>query len=145
MDNSYIGMGVSIPNRPPRSKWTYEGHAPSRPLSDIGEEDAHSQSSPPRSRGSEWDYRAEYDQGRDAEESETCSSGSSSTISAKTEQRRYKSNEDPVAQDSVEAMRAKTTAALISGAPHDDDSSSAILSSEAERILENAKRRLTVR
>lgn len=47
-------------------------------------------------------------------------------------------------KDSVEAARAKASVALVYGATHDDDSSSAILSSEAERILENAKKRLTV-
>ncbi|KAL1966494.1 hypothetical protein VTN77DRAFT_4416 [Rasamsonia byssochlamydoides] len=155
ISNTQIGVAVSTPNRPPRSKWTYEGHAPGRPLSDIGEED--SQSSPPGSRGSDWNPRADYGQGRNAEESETCSSGSSSTISARSHRGRWDrhesrslegkrdgSNEDHIVQDSVEATRAQTGAALLYEGSHDEDSSSAILSSEAERILENAKRRLTL-
>lgn len=156
--STQIGVAVSTPSRPPRSAWTYEGHAPSRPLSDIGEEDI--QSSPPRSRGSDWNSGAENGQGRNAEESETGSTRSSSTISARSGQGRWDgyesrstesnrdeqsgSNEDPAIQDSVEAARAKAGAALVYGASNDDDSSSAILSSEAERILENAKKRLTV-
>ncbi|KAL1985754.1 hypothetical protein VTN96DRAFT_7376 [Rasamsonia emersonii] len=156
--STQIGVAVSTPSRPPRSAWTYEGHAPSRPLSDIGEEDI--QSSPPRSRGSDWNSGAENGQGRNAEESETGSTRSSSTISARSGQGRWDgyesrstesnrdeqsgSNEDPAIQDSVEAARAKAGAALVYGASNDDDSSSAILSSEAERILENAKKRLTL-
>jgi hypothetical protein len=47
-------------------------------------------------------------------------------------------------QSSIEAARAQTSDALVSGDPQLEENPSAILSSEAERILENAKKRLTV-
>lgn len=143
--DAQIGVALSMPGRPPRPRWTYEGHAPGRPLSDIGEEEF--QSSPPRAAG----YRTEEHR----DELESCSSGSSSTISAhggqgneQADQSNEESSNDKrssfVGHGSVEEARASAGMALVSGATHPEERPSAILSSEAERILENAKKRLTV-
>jgi hypothetical protein len=153
--DSHIGVALSMPGRPPRPKWTYEGHAPGRPLSDIGEEEV--QSSPPLSRGSDWTSVTAYGQEEHRDALESCSSGSSSTISAHSGQAKWNEqgnhNNVDISEDkrnsfvghgSVEAARASAIAALVSGGSHPEESSSVILSSEAERILENAKRRLTV-
>lgn len=142
---------VSTPNRPPRSRWTYESHAHGRPLSDIGEEDY--QPSPPA-------FGARYISERYTGKSDSGSDGSGSTISASSQQQlvlhtaesggretELDSKRSSLAsQSSIERARAQASDALVSGPPQpsEEDSSSAILSSEAERILENAKRRLTV-
>ena len=176
-----VGVAVSLPGRPPRGKWGYEGYAHGRPLSDIGEED--SQLSPPSSRGSDQNtvrngdfassptvpphhgYKEEYD---------SCTSRSSSTISARSGQGRLKTtdgqngdeanfklddSEDLAMQqflgERVERSNDNGTGSARSesstpsieedeGSFNEDDSSSTILSTEAERILENAKKRLTV-
>jgi hypothetical protein len=180
--NVSVGVAVSIPGRPPRGKWGYESYAHGRPLSDIGEED--SQLSPPGSRGSDQiavkngdfassptvhprhGYREEYD---------SCTSRSSSTISARSGQGRLKTTtdsqngdeahfdpddaEDRVIQEylgervetsngnGVGSVRSESSTPSIEGDEgsfDEGDGSSTILSTEAERILENAKKRLTV-
>jgi hypothetical protein len=147
--------------RPPPSRWTYDGHAHGRPLSDIGEEEY--QPSPPSFKGR---YTSERYNGK----SDTDSIGSGSTISAGSQQRRQQQQQQKqqenlhtaesrdqeadldskrssfASQGSIERARAQTSDALASGPLQspEEEGPSAILSSEAERILENAKRRLTV-
>jgi hypothetical protein len=145
--DSQIGVAVTMPVRPPRPRWAYEGHAPGPPLSDIGEEEI--LLSPPRA----GPYRAE----EHGDELESCSSGSSSTISAHgghvkgheqmnpNEERLEDKRNSFVGHGSVEEARMSAGVALVSGGSHPEERSSVILSSEAERILENAKKRLTVR
>ncbi|KAE8549537.1 hypothetical protein EYB25_008059 [Talaromyces marneffei] len=138
--------------RAPRSRWTYEGHAHGRPLSDIGEEDSQ-QSSPA--------YASRYTAQPHQEKSDADSVGSGSTISAGS-QRQLNLNPEGIrggndsgfnsrrssyaSQSSIDRERAQASNALVSGSSQqaEEESSSAILSSEAERILENAKRRLTL-
>lgn len=185
VDNSQIGVAISMPSRPekkvfPRNMWLYEGHEPSRPLSEIGEED---DVSPPPSRGREGVHltvpqsnsssrsssaTARYSRGED-ERSESRSSASSSTISAgsnntvQLSRRVQNADTHPegngsgiqrAQQENGESGRYSATGSKTDGsaggttsieeASNADDSSSVILSNEAERILENAKRRLTV-
>lgn len=138
--------------RAPRPRWTYEGHAHGRPLSDIGEEDF--QPSSPA-------YAGRYTTQPQQEKSDSDSVGSGSTIGAGS-QRQLNLNPEGLkggndsgfnsrrssyaSQSSIDRVRAQASDALVSGPSQqtEDESSSAILSSEAERILENAKRRLTV-
>lgn len=138
--------------RPPRPRWTYESHAHGRPLSDIGEEDF--QPSPPTYGGG---YTSDQ---RHSAKSDSDSVGSGSTIGAGRKQQPdlatagswgHETNMDSkrssfASQTSMERARAQASNALDSGAlqTSEEDSTSAVLSSEAERILENAKRRLTV-
>ncbi|CRG85097.1 hypothetical protein PISL3812_02231 [Talaromyces islandicus] len=140
------GAGLA-PSRPPRPRWTYEGHAPSRPLSDIGEEDIQA-ISPALGGKFPRDALSVPDK-----ETDSCSTASSSTISANSrgaqENRQNGARPDSkrssyASQGSIEAARAQTSDALVSGDPQLEENSSAILSSEAERILENAKKRLTL-
>jgi hypothetical protein len=138
--------------RAPRPRWTYDGHAHGRPLSDIGEEDF--QPSSPA-------YAGRYTAQPQQEKSDSDSVGSGSTISAGS-QRQLNSSPEGVrggndsgfnsrrssyaSQSSIDRERAQAGDALVSGSSQqtEEESSSTILSSEAERILENAKRRLTV-
>lgn len=140
-------------NRAPRPRWTYEGHAHGRPLSDIGEEDF--QPSFPA-------YAGRYTSQPQHEKSDSDSVGSGSTISAGSQRQLNLSPEgihgggndsgfnsrrsSYASQSSIDRERAQASDALVSGSSQqtEEESSSAILSSEAERILENAKRRLTV-
>jgi hypothetical protein len=159
--NPNIGIAVSVARGPPRSQWAYEGHVPGRPLSDIGEEEA--PSLPPRAT---WTGGAPYSQNKhnDDSDSGSCSSDTSSTISVKSNHRN--SPRDPIAsgsgnrsaRQSIEHVQNSVSQneflESVQG-PHSmvdtgrerppgEESSSAILSSEAERILENAKKRLSV-
>ncbi|KAF3393252.1 hypothetical protein DPV78_009595 [Talaromyces pinophilus] len=138
--------------RAPRPRWAYEGHAHGRPLSDIGEEDF--QPSSPA-------YAGRYTAQPQQEKSDSDSVGSGSTIGAGS-QRQLNLNPEGLhggndsgfnsrrssyaSQSSIDRERAQASDALVSGPSQqtEDESSSAILSSEAERILENAKRRLTL-
>lgn len=139
--------------RAPRPRWTYEGHAPGRPLSDIGEEDF--QPSSPAFAGR---YTTTQPQ---QEKSDSDSVGSGSTIGAGSQRQLNLNPEESrggndsgfnsrrssyASQSSIDRERAQASDALVSGSSQqtEEESSSAILSSEAERILENAKRRLTV-
>jgi hypothetical protein len=142
------GAGLA-PSRPPRPRWTYEGHAPSRPLSDIGEEDIQAISP---ALGGRFPRNT---LGVPDRETDSCSTASSSTLSAGSAHRAAQETRQNGArpdskrnsytsQSSIEAARAQTSDALVSGDPQLEENSSAILSSEAERILENAKKRLTV-
>ncbi|KAH8693171.1 hypothetical protein BGW36DRAFT_325936 [Talaromyces proteolyticus] len=144
------GMG-SNGNRPPRLRWTYEGHAPSRPLSDIGEEDLQALSP---AVGGTFPKEARDVHHKDVDSS---SDGSGSTISAGGGQLGWSAQDNQhlsvqpdskrnsyASQSSIEAARAKASDALVSGVSQPEEDSSAILSSEAERILENAKKRLTL-
>lgn len=142
LSNSAGDAGLA-PSRPPRPRWTYEGHAPSRPLSDIGEEDIQALSPTLGGR---------FPRAPDRE-ADSCSTASSSTISAGNAQLKPAAQETHhngskrssyASQSSIEAARAQASDALVSGDSHPEENSSAILSSEAERILENAKKRLTV-
>lgn len=168
-DNSQIGVAISVPARPekkvfPRTMWLYEGHEPGRPLSEIGEED---DNSPPPSRGREGYHltvpqsnsssRSSSATARD-ERSESRSSGSSSTVSAGTQQgnrtvpglQNVQSTETNgsgihhTQQENGEGGRHADTGSKADEEGNGDDASSAILTNEAERILENAKRRLSV-
>lgn len=138
--------------RAPRPRWTYDGHAHGRPLSDIGEEDFQ-----PSSPAYANKYTAQAQKGK----SDSDSVGSGSTISAGTQRQLNLSPEairggsdfgsnsrrsSYASQSSIERERAQAADALASVSTQrtEEESSSAILSSEAERILENAKRRLTV-
>ncbi|EED24089.1 conserved hypothetical protein [Talaromyces stipitatus ATCC 10500] len=139
--------------RAPRPRWTYEGHAHGRPLSDIGEEDSQASTSP---------YANRYTSQAHQSKSDADSDGSGSTISAGS-QRQLNLNPEGLREDgndsgfnskrssfasegSIERARAQASDALTSGPSQqsEEETSSAILSSEAERILENAKRRLTL-
>lgn len=144
------GAGLA-PARPPRPRWTYEGHAPSRPLSDIGEEDIQAISP---ALGGRFPRNA---LAVPEKETDSSSTASSSTISASSAQLNRGTQENRqngarpdskrssyASQSSIEAARAQTSDTLVSGDPQLEENSSAILSSEAERILENAKKRLTV-
>ncbi|KAJ9205894.1 hypothetical protein DTO164E3_1147 [Paecilomyces variotii] len=168
-DNSQIGVAISVPARPekkvfPRTMWLYEGHEPGRPLSEIGEED---DNSPPPSRGREGYHltvpqsnsssRSSSATARD-ERSESRSSGSSSTVSAGTQQgsrtvpglQSIQSTETNgsgihhIQQENGERGRHADTGSKADEEGNGDDASSAILTNEAERILENAKRRLSL-
>ncbi|OXV08214.1 hypothetical protein Egran_04024, partial [Elaphomyces granulatus] len=177
--NVSVGVAVSIPDRPPRGKWGYESYAHGRPLSDIGEED--SQLSPPSSGGSDQiavkngDFASSPTRHGYREEYDSCTSRSSSTISARSGQGRLKTTtdsqngdeahfdpddaEDRVIQEylgervetsngnGVGSVRSESSTPSIEGDEgsfDEDDGSSTILSTEAERILENAKKRLTL-
>ncbi|OKL59859.1 hypothetical protein UA08_04479 [Talaromyces atroroseus] len=156
-DAYYHSNGSSY--RPPPPRWTYDGHG--RPLSDIGEEDFQ----PSPSSG------GRYTSDRYPGKSDSDSIGSGSTISVGSQQRRRQQQQQQqeeenvrtaepgdhetdldskrnslVSQRSIERARAQAGDALASGPlqSSEEESSSAILSSEAERILENAKRRLTL-
>lgn len=148
LDTATGGVGLA-PSRPPRPRWTYEGHAPSRPLSDIGEEDIQAASP---ALGGRFPRNA---LAMPDKESDSGSTASSSTISAgsahRAAQESHQNGARPdskrnshASQSSIEAARAQTSDALVSNDPQLEENSSAILSSEAERILENAKKRLTV-
>ncbi|QKX56030.1 uncharacterized protein TRUGW13939_03130 [Talaromyces rugulosus] len=145
LDTSAGGAGGLAPSRPPRPRWTYEGHAPSRPLSDIGEEDIQAISP---ALGGRFPRNT---LGVPDRETDSCSTASSSTLSAGSAHRAAQNGARPdskhnsyTSQSSIDAARAQTSAALVSGDPQLEENSSAILSSEAERILENAKKRLTL-
>ncbi|KAL1853066.1 hypothetical protein Plec18167_005724 [Paecilomyces lecythidis] len=170
-DNSQIGVAISVPARPekrvfPRNMWLYEGHEPGRPLSEIGEED---DASPPPSRGREGPYltvpqstsssRSSSATARD-ERSESRSSGSSSTISAGSHAQQWNrrvpsvqnlqssetngSGTHRVQQENREGAHYAGTGLKADEEGSNEDASSAILTNEAERILENAKRRLSL-
>ncbi|PLB43895.1 hypothetical protein P170DRAFT_430901 [Aspergillus steynii IBT 23096] len=158
----------------PRHTWLHEGHEASRRLSDIGEEDtpspasylggfsknAHVVTSSPVP------YRvAEDNENKDAG---AWSSSSSSTISATSETSsegtKGRAQGQSVVSQEVDSMNndqlRQTIRAIETGTNGDpsrlsvvstteegspaDELSSVILSSEAERILENAKKRLTL-
>ncbi|GAD96583.1 conserved hypothetical protein [Paecilomyces variotii No. 5] len=169
-NNSQIGVAISVPARPekrvfPRNMWLYEGHEPGRPLSEIGEED---DASPPPSRGREGPHltvpystsssRSSSATARD-ERSESRSSGSSSTVSAGSHAQQWNrgvqsvqtlqnseingSGSHHIQQDNGEGAGYGGTGLKIDEEVN-DDGSSAILTNEAERILENAKRRLSL-
>ncbi|KKK20880.1 hypothetical protein AOCH_006913 [Aspergillus ochraceoroseus] len=153
-DPTRSGMSGGAP-RPqkkpfPRRAWMHEGHdAASRRLSDIGEEDTTSPSRPGRMTPT---YGAR-----------TPSSSSSSTLSGASETSsgdRTKGNQDgyAVSQDNPQLTESPAMELPANGGQSSspnavttkeeggpgEDLSSAILSSEAERILENAKKRLTL-
>ncbi|KAL2817824.1 hypothetical protein BJX63DRAFT_94116 [Aspergillus granulosus] len=179
----------------PRHTWTHEGHdAASRRLSDIGEEDYTTSSSPFRHGGGgpgmkapevivgklasssaqaspvlvrETAAAAAAAAGEDPE-TRTHSSSSSSTISGASEtsswdgtkgrtdyvasqesrgprsERRAAATAPSARPNGGQSLSANPTPANEEGGGPDEDLSSAILSSEAERILENAKKRLSL-
>ncbi|KAL2835777.1 hypothetical protein BJY01DRAFT_238580 [Aspergillus pseudoustus] len=176
----------------PRHTWTHEGHdAASRRLSDIGEEDYTSSSSPfrhggggPGMRTSQVIMPQQLDNSAPASpvsvreattaaavddpETRTHSSSSNSTISGASETSSWdgtKVRPDYVASHESHGSRSERRAAAAApptrpnggqssganapptneeGRGPGEDLSSAILSSEAERILENAKKRLSL-
>lgn len=217
-----IGMAVSLPARqdnkrpsPPRNLWALGGHQVGPPLSDIGEEDASSVSSPPRSTcsgyyssssaGNESPVLARtpiagshWNRGGEEDECDGWSDDSSSTVSAHSNNARWDgfdgSNVDKngdlhssrAEEDASQSQIASQGDTAHSNDDHAyyrgngeghgnahhesgdfsrseeennmgsipeekvekenmDEVSSALLSTEAERILENAKKRLTVR
>lgn len=151
--------------RASRQRWTYDSHAHGRPLSDIGEED-YQPSSPAQANN--------YSSQPYGHKSDVESDDSGSTISASSQRELHVDAEgidgnaggsghdsgfsskrgSYASLRSIERERAHTEDVLASRSSHQpsgkeeegnrEDGSSAILSSEAERILENAKRRLTV-
>ncbi|KAE8374507.1 hypothetical protein BDV26DRAFT_284243 [Aspergillus bertholletiae] len=156
----------------PRYNWQHDALDASRRLSDIGEEDMSSTSSVSgfgpslevvhsrRQAGSPASQRTV--EGTEAREAGERSSSSSSTISgasdssleaAKNRQSRQRASQESltIEQDQLtEAVRimkenaiGRVVANTEEGGPG-DELSSVILSSEAERILENAKKRLTL-
>lgn len=154
----------NAPAIPPRQKknfsrhaWTHDDVNVSRRLSDIGEE-----LSPARSESFD-DPSSPAEQGQE-DHKENAHSSSSSTISAGS-RRASASTETPEASGEVSAVhevaRAQANAvvgagpatlpassavasAAAEGKGPGEEFTSAILSSEAERILENAKKRLNV-
>jgi hypothetical protein len=145
-----------------RHAWTHDDVSVSRRLSDIGEE-----LSPARSESFDEGYAEPQTQELDAGSRDNAAySSSSSTISAgsrrasasKEHSERERGAETPVdevaraqatavvgsAPSSLPASSAVASAAAEGKGPG-EEFSSAILSSEAERILENAKKRLNVR
>ena len=158
-NHSSIGIAVSAARGPPRSQWTYERHVPGRPLSDIGEEDI------PSSPRASWTGDRRYLNNGNHHESDSgsCSSESSSTISVGSEHEGFShgpragdgSNRSsqlsiehiqnsPTGNNFVESVQGPTMVDSGRPQPPGEESSSVILSSEAERILENAKKRLSV-
>lgn len=176
-----IGVAISMPSGNekktfPRNMWTYEGHEPGRPLSDIGEEEDSgspemsrepNQSTYAMSQSNGVAGHAGSEQRQDDERSS--SSASSSTVSAGSDHRQWDkfkprgsaegaqqgkngAGSQGVTQDNGESGRYSDTgyrsgSSMTSIEEEDasgDETASVILSSEAERILENAKRRLTV-
>lgn len=162
------------PKKPfPRHTWQQDGLDASRRLSDIGEEDASSTSSvsgfgptldvthtrrlatSPASQREAGDTDAKESGGRSSSSSSTISgaSESSSLEGAKTRQSGQRASQEgrTVEQDqlleAVRIMKDSANGIVVTtteeGGPG-DELSSVILSSEAERILENAKKRLTL-
>ncbi|EAW07791.1 uncharacterized protein ACLA_025080 [Aspergillus clavatus NRRL 1] len=140
-----------------RHAWASDTRDVSRRLSDIGEEDA-SSSSPPRKGGYSGSLTVTsrgpgpklasspvlYGRGeKEARENGAWSSSSGSTISGASESslREEASNRADPAKDEIVQLGVES--AVEQKGP-DDALSSAILSSEAERILENAKKKLTL-
>ncbi|KAL2011606.1 hypothetical protein VTN00DRAFT_4324 [Thermoascus crustaceus] len=180
-----IGVAISMPSGTekktfPRNTWTYEGHEPGRPLSDIGEEE--DSGSPERSRelnqstyamsqsnGIAGSYTLHAGSEPRQDDERSSSSASSSTVSAGSDHRQWDkfkrrgsaegaqqgkngAGSQGVTQDSGESGRYSGTgyrsgssmASIEEEDASGDETASVILSSEAERILENAKRRLTL-
>ncbi|RAQ55417.1 hypothetical protein AFGD_007615 [Aspergillus flavus] len=157
----------------PRHTWQHDAVDASRRLSDIGEEDMSSTSSvsgfgptlevthnrrmagSPASQRTTEDTEAKDAGGRSSSSSSTISgaSESSSSEGAKNQQSGQRASQEGRAADQdhlLEAVRimkensiGRMVATTEEGGP-DDELSSVILSSEAERILENAKKRLTL-
>ncbi|KAF9889196.1 hypothetical protein FE257_007509 [Aspergillus nanangensis] len=172
MDLARNGAPVSVGGRQkgfPRHTWLHEGHdAASRRLSDIGEED---NSSPGYLSGFVDDLHGPHVAGspviqhsNEDMESAEWSSSSSSTVSAASESsiERNRNQQNSYGQDQSaehipwqetaraihngvggDVSRSSTISTTEEGGPA-DELSSVILSSEAERILDNAKRRLTL-
>ncbi|KAJ5832242.1 hypothetical protein N7474_000553 [Penicillium riverlandense] len=142
-----------------RPGWTHEELRDSRRLSDIGEELSPARlggfadiddSDAEQQQGLDWSpvIREQWDQRNDS-----AASSSSSTVSAGSRRALREQTSTPqnhtVRSSSPEKPRSEdvvylSTAAPAEAKPSGDDGSSAILSSEAERILENAKKRLTL-
>jgi hypothetical protein len=154
--NAPMAVGSRQKKNFSRSAWTHEDVNVSRRLSDIGEE-----LSPARSDN--------FDDSEGAHESSSppgqheAESSSSSTISAgsrRASEARSPQIDRDVAAAQVEVVKAQASlvgaspslaasnsvaSAAAEGKGPGEEFSSAILSSEAERILENAKKRLNVR
>ncbi|KAJ5620553.1 hypothetical protein N7510_004537 [Penicillium lagena] len=141
-----------------RPGWTHEELRDSRRLSDIGEELS------PARLGGFADINgmsAEQQQGLERspvireqwdQRHNSAASSSSSTVSAgsgRGSREQTSTPQNDTVSDRPEKPRSDDAAHLSTAAPAEaklsgDDGSSAILSSEAERILENAKKRLTL-
>ncbi|KAF7159604.1 hypothetical protein CNMCM6106_006920 [Aspergillus hiratsukae] len=161
-DNSH-GAPYGGPVRPqkknfPRHTWLQDSRDACRRLSDIGEEDAGSpphkgktgnlslasHASVPRLASSPVLYGRGEKETRDSK-AWSRSSSSGSTISAVSEpslQEGTKNNADGSGASTSEEAQGVTSVAKEKGP--DDEFSSVILESEAERILENAKKKLTL-
>ncbi|RHZ46374.1 uncharacterized protein CDV56_100694 [Aspergillus thermomutatus] len=141
----------------PRHTWLQDSRDASRRLSDIGEEDAGS--SPHKgggsgnlglaSRGSAPKLASSpvlYEQGeKETRDHKAWSSSSGSTVGAVSElslREVTKNDSDGSGALTSEEVQGVTSVAEEKGP--DDEFSSAILESEAERILENAKKKLTL-
>lgn len=162
-DNSH-GAPNGPPVRPqkknfPRHTWLQDSRDACRRLSDIGEEEAGSpphkgktgnlspalHGAVPRLASSPILYgRGEMEKRDSKTWSRSSSSGSTiSAVSERSLQEGTKNNADGSGTSTSEEVQGVTSVAKEKGP--DDEFSSAILESEAERILENAKKKLTVR
>lgn len=162
-DNSH-GASYGPPVRPqkknfPRHTWLQDSRDASRRLSDIGEEDTGlslrkgegsgnlslaSQGSVPRLASSPVLYGRGEKETRD-QKAWSSSSGSTISVVSMSEpppQEVTQNNADGSGVLANEEVQGVTS--IVKGKGPDDELSSAILESEAERILENAKKKLTV-
>ncbi|KAF4165761.1 hypothetical protein CNMCM6936_007380 [Aspergillus lentulus] len=162
-DNSH-GASYGPPVRPqkknfPRHTWLQDSRDASRRLSDIGEEDTGlslrkgegsgnlslaSQGSVPRLASSPVLYGRGEKETRD-QKAWSSSSGSTISVVSMSEpplQEVTQNNADGSGALANEEVQGVTS--IVKGKGPDDELSSAILESEAERILENAKKKLTL-